>query len=259
LAIAAGLPKPHVYVIEDDAINAFSTGRDPKHASIVVTTGALERLKRQELEGVVAHEMSHIKNYDIRTMLYAAVLVGIVAVLSDIMIRSFMWGGRGRSRESDEGGSIYMILVLVGLALAILAPLIANLIKLAISRKREFLADASGAHVTRYPEGLASALEKISSYQQPMKKQSTAIAHLYISDPRGSGKFKKGISGLLATHPPAEKRIQIHLICTECKELNYTTEKNKDHKEKLELKKYCQHCRKHTLHKEAKVVSGKKR
>jgi len=205
LAIAAGLPKPKVYVMEDAAINAFATGRDPKHASVAVTTGAIEKLKRQELEGVVAHEMSHIKNYDIRTMLYAAVLVGIVAVLSDIMIRSFMW--RGRSRDSDEGGSITVIFVLVGIALAVLAPLIANLIKLAISRKREFLADASGAMLTRYPAGLADALKKIAKDQSQLKGATNATAHLYISNPfRNTGKF---MAGLFSTHPPIEERIKI--------------------------------------------------
>ncbi len=206
LAIAAGIPKPKAYVMEDDAINAFATGRDPKHASIAVTTGAMEKLSRQELEGVIAHEMSHIKNYDIRTMLYAAVLVGIVSLLSDVLLRSFLWGG-GRRRDRDEGGSIYFVFVLVGLLLAVLAPLIANLIKLAISRKREYLADASGAQLTRYPKGLADALRKIQKDQDVLKGATNATAHLYISNPfKNTGKF---MANLFSTHPPLEERIKI--------------------------------------------------
>ena len=203
LAIAAGLPKPKVYIIDDMAINAFATGRDPKHASITVTKGAVEKLNRQELEGVVAHEMSHIKNYDIRTMLLAAVMVGIIALLSDFMIRSFFWG-RG-SRDEREGGSIQLIAIVIGLVMAILTPLIANLIKLAISRKREYLADASGALLTRYPKGLADALRKIAKDQEQLKVATNATAHLYISNP-----FKKKgfFVNLFSTHPPVEDRIK---------------------------------------------------
>jgi heat shock protein HtpX len=206
LAIAAGIPKPEAFVIKDEAINAFATGRDPKHASIAVTTGALERLNRQELEGVIGHEMSHVRNYDIRTMLFAAVLVGIVAVLSDILIRSFLWGG-GRSRDREEGGSITAVLAIVGVVLAILSPLIAQMIQLAISRKREFLADASGAMLTRYPRGLADALRKIAKDPDRLKGATNATAHLYISNPfRNTGKF---MAKLFSTHPPIEERIKI--------------------------------------------------
>ena len=208
LAIAAGLPKPDVYVMPDDAINAFATGRDPNHASIAVTTGALERLNREELEGVVGHEMSHIKNFDTRTMLFAAVLVGVVSLLSEILIRSFLWGGMGsRNRERNEGGSIFILLAVVGIVLAILSPLIAQLIQLAISRKREFLADASGAELTRYPKGLADALRKIAKDEDQLKGATNATAHLYISNPfKNTGKF---MANLFSTHPPIQQRIKI--------------------------------------------------
>lgn len=202
LAIAAGIPKPAIYVMEDKAINAFATGRDPEHASIAVTRGAIDKLNRQELEGVVAHEMSHIKNFDIRTMLLAAVLVGIIAILSEFMLRSFLWGRGSRKRE---GGSIQIVLILVGFALAILAPLIANLIKMSISRKREYLADASAAMLTRYPKGLANALKKISHDHEQLKGATNATAHLYISSP-----FKKKgfLVKLFSTHPPINERIK---------------------------------------------------
>ena len=203
LAIAAGLPKPKIYVIEDNAINAFATGRDPEHASIAVTTGTLAKLNRQELEGVVAHEMSHIKNYDIRTMLLAAVMVGVIALLSDFMIRSFLWGGGRRDRR--DGGSMQAILLVIGIILAILAPLIANLIKLAISRKREYLADASGALLTRYPKGLANALKKIAKDHEQLKGATNATAHLYISNPF---KRKGFLVNLFSTHPPIQERIK---------------------------------------------------
>jgi len=202
LAITAGLPFPKIYVINDEAPNAFATGRDKDHAVVAITTGLLAMLSKIELEGVIAHELSHVGNRDMLLSTVVVVLVGFIAIVSDMIVRMTFFGG---SRDR-EGNNLFAI---IGILAAILAPIFALLIQLAISRKREYLADASGALLTRYPEGLASALEKISSYQQPMKKQSTAIAHLYISDPRGSGKFKKGISGLLATHPPAEKRIQI--------------------------------------------------
>ena len=200
LSITAGLPMPKVYIIEDININAFATGRDPEKASIAVTTGAIEKLENEELEGVIAHELSHIKNYDIRLMMIVIVCIGIITLLSDWMLRSFIWGGRGRSSNNKGNGAM----IIVGLVLAILSPIFARLIQLAVSRKREFLADASASLLTRYPEGLASALEKISSQNIPLKRANKATAHLYISSP-----FKgKGISKLFSTHPPAQERIK---------------------------------------------------
>jgi len=202
LAITAGLPNPKVYVVNDPSPNAFATGRDKNHAVVAVTTGLLVILEKNELEGVIAHELSHIGNKDMLLSTVIVVLVGFVAILSDFFMRSLIFGG-GRNRDG-KGGNILMI---VGIALSILAPIFVMLIQLAISRKREFLADASGALLTRYPEGLASALEKISQHSKPMKKQSKAISHLYISDPKGRSLGMK-VSGLLATHPPAEERIK---------------------------------------------------
>ncbi len=202
LSITAGLPMPRVYVVEDSALNAFATGRDKDHAVVAVTTGLLAMLEKNELEGVIAHELSHIGNRDMLLSTVVVVLVGFVSILSDIFIRSTFWGG---SRDNDnKANGIFM---LVGVILSILAPIFAMLIQLAISRKREFLADASGALLTRYPEGLASALRKISQHSQPMKRQSSAIAHLYLADPKGSSLGKK-VSGLFATHPPTEDRIK---------------------------------------------------
>ncbi|MFA5773650.1 MAG: M48 family metallopeptidase [Candidatus Paceibacterota bacterium] len=202
LAITAGLPMPKIYVIVDPSPNAFATGRDKNHAVVAVTTGLLSIMNKTELEGVVAHEMSHIGNRDMLVSTVAVVLVGFVAIVSDMMIRMTIFGGR---RNDREGGGIFMI---VGIVLAILAPITATLIQFAISRKREFLADASGSLLTRYPEGLASALEKISKYGRPMKKQSNAIAHLYIANPTGSGQFSKKVGNLFSTHPPVEERIK---------------------------------------------------
>ena len=206
LTIAAGIPPPRCYVIDDTAPNAFATGRNPKHSVIVVTTGLLEKLSRVELEGVVAHEMSHIKNYDVLLQTLTVVMVGIVALLSDWMRRTFWWGG-GRRRDSDRGkgsGGAAIIMALA-LVMAILSPLIAQLIRFAISRKREFLADASGAMLTRYPPGLASALRKISADREPLEAANKATAHLYIVNPL------KDIAGpvnkLFSTHPPIEERI----------------------------------------------------
>ena len=202
LSLAAGLPKPpKTYVIKDSALNAFATGKDPEHASIAVTTGLLNKLNRQELEGVIAHEMSHIKNYDIRLMMLAAVLVGIVVLLSDLILRS-MWFSGGRSRDRGNSG---WILLLIGLALAILAPIAVHLVKLSISRKREYAADANGAILTRYPEGLASALEKIQRDPDPLVDGANrATAHLFISTP-----FKgKKRSAKWSTHPPISDRIR---------------------------------------------------
>ncbi len=201
LSITAGLPMPKVYVIQDSAPNAFATGRDKNHAVVAATTGLLSILEKNELEGVIAHELSHIGNRDMLVSTVAVVLVGFVSILSDMFMRSLWFGGRD---DDNKGGGA---LVIIGIILSILAPIFAMLLQLAISRKREFLADASGALLTRYPDGLANALRKISQYSQPMRKQSSAIAHLYIADPKGS-KIGKKISSLFATHPPVEARIQ---------------------------------------------------
>ncbi len=204
LSITAGLPKPRVYIIADAAPNAFATGRNATHASVAVTAGLLQTLTHAELEGVIAHELAHIGNRDILLMSMVAILVGFISILADMFTRSMLWGGGGR--DNDNRGS--NVLAIVGIIFIILSPIIAALIQMAISRKREFLADASGALITRYPEGLASALEKISSYGAPMKTASNATAHMYISNPFGSG-ARRGIKHLFMTHPPAERRIQI--------------------------------------------------
>ncbi len=205
LAIAAGIPTPKAYVIDDSALNAFATGRDPKHGVICVTTGLMQKLNRQELEGVVAHEMSHIKNYDIRFMMLTAVLVGLVTLLSDFILRMFLWGGKSRDRDS---GYIGLILIVVGLVFAILAPLIGQLIKLSISRKREYLADASGAMLTRYPQGLANALKKISKDPDPLvDRANKATAHLFISVPFRQKKMSL-MQKMFSTHPPIAERIK---------------------------------------------------
>jgi len=206
LTIAAGIPAPRCYVIEDTAPNAFATGRDPKHAVICVTTGILQKLNRVELEGVVAHEMSHIKNYDIRLQTVVVVMAGIVALMSDWILRSFLWGGgRRRSRNDRGSGGAGAILIVVGLVLAVMAPFFATIIQLAISRKREFLADASGAMLTRYPAGLASALRKISADTEPLEAANKATAHLYIVNPLKD--IKGAVNKLFSTHPPIEERI----------------------------------------------------
>ncbi len=203
LCIGAGLPLPKIYVVDDPTPNAFATGRDPKHAAIAVHTGLLEHLDKLELEGVIAHELSHVRNYDTRVMAIVAMLAGTVALLSDFFMRSLWFGGRDRD---NKAGGLFMIL---GIVAAIIAPIAAYLIQLSVSRRREFLADASAALLTRYPEGLARALEKISSYTQPSKTARTATAHLYISNPLGGGK-KAGswIAGLFNTHPPIEERLK---------------------------------------------------
>ena len=206
LTIAAGLPPPRCYVIDDTAPNAFATGRNPKNSVIVVTTGLLEKLNRVELEGVIAHEMSHIKNYDVLLQTLTVVMVGVVALLSDWMRRTF-WLGGGRRRDSDrgKGGGGAAIILALALVMAILSPLIAQLIRLAISRKREFLADASGAMLTRYPPGLASALRKISADTEPLEAANKATAHLYIVNPLKD--LKGSVNKLFSTHPPIEERI----------------------------------------------------
>ncbi len=201
LSIAAGLPMPKVYVISDPAINAFATGRDPKHASIAVTTGAIEKLENEELEGVIAHEFAHIKNYDIRLMTLVIVLVGIIAIISDWFLHISIFGGN-RDSENNRGGGILMI---VGIVLIILSPIVAQLIQLAVSRRREYLADASGALLTRYPEGLARALEKIGAQARPLERASSATAHLYIANPfNGTRRF---LGNAFSTHPPLEDRV----------------------------------------------------
>jgi heat shock protein HtpX len=205
LSIAAGIPMPKIYVIEDPAPNAFATGRDPQHSAIAVTTGLLKIMGRVELEGVVGHEMAHIKNFDIRLATFAVVMVGLVSLLSDFMLRA---GFRGRGfggggRRGGEGG-LAIAVVVISLALAILAPIFAQIVRLALSRNREYLADATGALLTRYPDGLASALEKISKDNNKLEHATEATASLYISNP-----FKgKLISGLFSTHPPIEERIK---------------------------------------------------
>lgn len=205
LAITAGLPKPRVYIVNDRAPNAFATGRDPDHAAVAFTTGLLAILDRAELEGVAAHELAHIGNRDMLVATVAVVLAGFIAILSDLFMRSLWFGLGGGQRDNKAGG----IIVLVGIVLAILAPLAATLIQMAISRKREFLADASGALLTRYPEGLARALEKISSHGRPMQRQSHATAHLFIADPFGKAKgIGASINKLFMTHPPVEDRLE---------------------------------------------------
>ncbi len=203
LSITAGLLMPKVYVVNDPAPNAFATGRDKKHAVVCTTTGLLAILEKNELEGVIAHELSHIGNRDMLVATVAVVLVGFVSILADVFMRSMLWGGGNRDNDNKGAG----ILMIVGIIFAILSPLFAMLLQLGISRKREFLADASGALLTRYPEGLANALKKISAYSRPMQKQSNAIAHLYIADPKGS-KVGQKIAGLFATHPPVEARVK---------------------------------------------------
>ena len=206
LCITAGLPRPRIYVIQDQAMNAFATGRDPKHGSVAVTTGLIEALENEELEGVMAHELSHIKNEDIKVMMLAAVLVGAITILGDSFLRGMFFSHRDRDENSGSRNGVFLI---IGLAFLILSPLIGQLIKLAISRRREYLADASGALLTRYPEGLARALEKISTQSPPVARASTATAHLWISNPFGEKKsFLQGIQSLFSTHPPIGDRVQ---------------------------------------------------
>jgi len=200
LAITAGMPMPRVHIINSPAMNAFATGRDPEHASIAFTTGIIEALENEELEGVAAHELSHVQNLDIRVMTIVIVLVGTISLLSNMFFRMNLLGGR----RSDSKGSAGGILALVGIALMILSPIIAELIKLAISRKREYLADASGALLTRYPEGLARALEKISASNVPLATANAATAHLFISNPFK----KKAFANMFSTHPPIEERVK---------------------------------------------------
>jgi heat shock protein HtpX len=199
LCIANGQPMPAVYIIDDASPNAFATGRDPEHAAIAFTTGILQLLTREELEGVAAHELSHVKNYDIRVMTVVVVLVGLISLIADLMLHM-----RIRGNDKNNAG---LVLVLVGVALAILSPLFAKIIQLAVSRSREYLADASGALLTRYPEGLARALEKIEGVAKPLERANHATAHLYISNPFGAEGKRSFFSNLFSTHPPVADRI----------------------------------------------------
>lgn len=205
LALASQIPMPKLYVIEESAPNAFATGRDVNHAVICATTGLINKLNRTELEAVVAHEISHIRNYDMRLMSLVTVLVGTIILISDWFLRSSYLGGRSRSRQSGNAGAI---LFLIGLILALLSPLIAKLIQLALSRRREFLADASGVMLTKYPAGLISALEKIAADKEPLRVANKATAHLYIVNPFKGSAAKSWAANLFNTHPPVEERIK---------------------------------------------------
>jgi heat shock protein HtpX len=204
LCIADGLPMPKIYILNEAQPNAFATGRDEKHAAIAVTKGLLGKLEKSEIEGVIAHELSHIKNKDMLLQTAVVVLAGVISVISDMFLRISFWGGGRRDNENNSSG---MILMLLGIFAAILAPIAATVVQLAISRKREFLADASGALLTRYPEGLASALEKISSDQSQLRKASSANAHLFIEDPFRGKQSASWFNKLFMTHPPMEERV----------------------------------------------------
>jgi heat shock protein HtpX len=208
LCIGAGLPMPKVYVIEDGSPNAFATGRDPKHAAVCVTRGLLQKLEPLELEGVLAHELSHIGNYDIRVMTIVVVLVGLAALMADLLFRLTIFGAGRRSGNRDRGGGAAVVFIyLIAIAAMILTPLIAQIIRFSVSRQREYLADASGALLTRYPEGLASALEKIAADPDPLEVANKATAHLYINNPlREHSSF---LNNLFATHPPVQDRIRV--------------------------------------------------
>lgn len=211
LCITAGLPTPRIYIINDTAPNAFATGRDPEHAVVAVTSGLLQKLERSELEGVIAHELSHIGNRDILLATIVTVLVGVVVLLADWFRRWTFWGG-GRKSDNNKGGQLQLIIIIAAIALSILAPIFAYMMQFAISRKREFLADADGALLTRYPEGLARALEKISADTEPLEVANRATAHLYIaspfkSDTPGGGKKIGFLKKAFMTHPPVNERI----------------------------------------------------
>jgi len=203
LAIAGGLPAPAIYIIDDTAPNAFATGRDPEHAAVAVTTGLLEKLSRDELQGVMAHELSHVGNRDILFAMMVGIMVGSIVMVSDFFLRSVFWGRGGRRR--DQKGSAGAIMLVVALLFAILAPFFAKLLQLAVSRQREYLADASAVKLTRYPEGLASALEKIAGDKEVIEAANRATQHLYIVNPIKS--FEKRAKGLFSTHPPIEERV----------------------------------------------------
>ncbi len=211
LAITRGMPMPKVYIIEDPALNAFATGRDPQHAVVAATTGLINSLDKQELEGVMAHELGHVENRDIRVSMIAFALVSVVSITADLLLRSFFWGGLSGNRNNDRNGGNAVIIIGV-IAAAILAPLAAKMIQLAISRRREYLADATGAQTTRYPEGLASALEKIAAQGSTTRKQNSSTAHLFFANPLSDKHFKNPLTGkslakFFSTHPPVEDRI----------------------------------------------------
>jgi heat shock protein HtpX len=205
IAIAANIPMPKVYVIDDTAPNAFATGRDPQHASIAVTTGLLDKLDREELQGVIGHELSHVRNLDIRFTLLVGVLVGSIALLADFFLRFTFWGGRGRSRDREGGGGLQVIMFVVAIVLAILAPFFARMVQLAVSRQREYLADASSVQLTRNPYGLEQALAKIASDREVLEVANRATQHLYFTNP--IKKFEARSSSLFSTHPPILDRI----------------------------------------------------
>jgi heat shock protein HtpX len=211
LRLASGLPMPQLYMMDTPAMNAFATGRDPEHASVAVTSGLRQRLGRDELQGVIAHELSHVRNFDIRFMTLMAVLVGVVVLMADIGMRAiFYGGGRGRSRSSGSGGgALMLVVILVAIVLAIIAPIFATLIQLAASRQREYLADASAARMTRYPEGLARALEALASDTHEMGEASRATSHLFIVKPLMANGRRVGGEGssIWSSHPPIEERI----------------------------------------------------
>ena len=210
MSIASGLRMPKVYIVDDTAPNAFATGRDPEHATVAVTSGLLEKLDRDELQGVIAHEMSHVANFDIRYSMLVGILVGTTVLISDFFLRGLWFGGGGRGggrRGGDGGGQAQIIMLLVAIVLAILAPLFARLLQLSISRQREFLADATAVSLTRNPKGLADALQKISGDREVLEVANRATAHLYIVNP--IKRFEKRSKGLFSTHPPIEERIKI--------------------------------------------------
>ncbi|MCL4418542.1 M48 family metalloprotease [Patescibacteria group bacterium] len=206
LCIGSGIPMPKIYIINDSSPNAFATGRDPNHAAVCATSGLLETLNKVELEGVIAHELSHVRNYDTRLMGIVAILVGFVVILSNFFMRSLWFGGGDDDREGNNAQAIFII---IGIIFAILSPIAATLIQLSISRKREFLADASGVLLTRYPEGLASALEKISKDSRSVKTATNATAHLFIVNPFKNKNAKQWFTSLFDTHPPIKERIKI--------------------------------------------------
>jgi heat shock protein HtpX len=206
LSIAANIPKPKIYVIDDTALNAFATGRDPQHASIAVTKGLMAKLDREEMSGVIAHELSHVRNFDIRYSLLVAALVGSLALLSDMLLRVAMFGGAGRRRENEKGGGGLQIIVLfLTIILAILAPIAARMVQLAVSRQREYLADASGVELTRNPQGLERALAKLAGDKEVLEVATKATAHFYIVNPVKH--FETRAAGFMATHPPLTDRI----------------------------------------------------
>lgn len=206
LSIAGGLPMPKLYIVNDPAPNAFATGRDPRHASVAVTLGLLEIMDKTELEGVIGHELSHVGNFDIRLMAIVVVLVGVLTVVSSFFLRFSFWGGGDRDNDSSNEGNLGAVFMIIGVIMAILAPIAATIIQLAISRNREYLADASSALLTRYPEGLARALAKIEQANLPLQHANTATAHLYIASPlKGAG---GKLMRLFDTHPPIEERIR---------------------------------------------------